>query len=189
MKRRLWLGLAVLLGVLGLAGAGQGGRREPDWEAVLARRLVAFGHRNWIVIADSAYPVQSRPGIETVVVDANHLEVVQALLDMLGKAKHVRPVIYLDAELPHVEDSDAPGISRFRSQLKRMLGRRAVLALPHEKIIDRLDKAGERFQVLVLKTNLTLPYTSVFVELDCGYWSDEAEGRLRKAMGKAAKKP
>jgi hypothetical protein len=34
----------------------------------------------------------------------------------------------------------------------------------------------------VLKTNMTLPYTSVFIELDCGYWSPEAEARLRAAM-------
>jgi hypothetical protein len=29
---------------------------------------------------------------------------------------------------------------------------------------------------------MTLPYTSVFIRLDCGYWSDEAELELRAAM-------
>jgi len=33
---------------------------------------------------------------------------------------------------------------------------------------------------LLLKTKLTLPYTSVFFRLDCGYWTDEAETQLRK---------
>jgi hypothetical protein len=45
-----------------------------------------------------------------------------------------------------------------------------------------LDKAAETFRVLVLKTDLALPYTSVFLELDCGYWSPGAERRLREAM-------
>jgi hypothetical protein len=36
--------------------------------------------------------------------------------------------------------------------------------------------------VLLLKTDLTLPYTSVFIRLDCGYWSDEAEQQLRAAI-------
>jgi hypothetical protein len=27
-----------------------------------------------------------------------------------------------------------------------------------------------------------LPYTSVFIQLDCGYWSAEAEQRLRAAF-------
>jgi len=29
--------------------------------------LPLFGHRNWIVVADSAYPAHSMPGIETIV--------------------------------------------------------------------------------------------------------------------------
>jgi hypothetical protein len=36
-------------------------------------------------------------------------------------------------------------------------------------------------------TNLTLPYTSVFLELDCGYWSPEAEQRLRDAIKEGRK--
>jgi hypothetical protein len=38
--------------------------------------------------------------------------------------------------------------------------------------------------VLVLKTRLTIPYTSVFIRLECGYWSADAEKRLRAAMAK-----
>jgi hypothetical protein len=30
---------------------------------------------------------------------------------------------------------------------------------------------------------MALPYTSVFLQLDCGYWSPEAEKRLRTTMG------
>jgi hypothetical protein len=29
---------------------------------------------------------------------------------------------------------------------------------------------------------MTIPYTSVFFELDCGYWNAAAEQRLRKAI-------
>jgi hypothetical protein len=31
---------------------------------------------------------------------------------------------------------------------------------------------------------MTLPYTSVFLQLDCGYWSADAERRLREAMAR-----
>jgi len=54
--------------------------------------------------------------------------------------------------------------------------------MEHEKIISLLDQAGQTFRVLIVKTNMTLPYTSVFLQLDCGYWSADAEQRLRKAM-------
>jgi hypothetical protein len=29
---------------------------------------------------------------------------------------------------------------------------------------------------------MTIPYTSVFVRLECGYWSADAEKRLREKM-------
>src|ERR1039458_10655620 len=29
--------------------------------------------------------------------------------------------------------------------------------------------------MLLIKTDMTIPYTSVFFELDCGYWNAEAE--------------
>jgi len=42
---------------------------KSNWEEILKDRLQLFGHRNWLVIADSAYPAQSRPAIETIVAD------------------------------------------------------------------------------------------------------------------------
>jgi L-fucose mutarotase/ribose pyranase (RbsD/FucU family) len=156
--------------------------RTSSWRELLPYRIEEFGHRNWIVIADSAYPAQTRAGIETVLTGANQLKVVEAVLDQLALTKHIRPVVYLDAELPHVSDKDAPGINAYRRDLKALLGDREPHYLPHEQIIDRLDKTAEKFKVLLLKTNLKLPYTSVFLELDCGYWSPEAEQRLRKTL-------
>ena len=52
-----------------------------------------------------------------------------------------------------------------------------------EEIIAKLDEAGKTFHVLVLKTRMTIPYTSVFVRLDCGYWTEEQEKKLREKMG------
>ncbi len=57
-----------------------------------------------------------------------------------------------------------------------------IRVLPHEEIIAKLDRAGELFRVLVVKTNMRIPYTSVFFELDCGYWNAQAEKQLRAAM-------
>ena len=35
---------------------------KPNWEETLKDRLEIYGHRNWLVIADSAYPSQSKAG-------------------------------------------------------------------------------------------------------------------------------
>jgi hypothetical protein len=155
---------------------------EARWESTLESRLPALGHRNWIAIVDSAYPAQASPGIETVVTGDEQLDVVKIVLDRLAAAPHVRPVIHLDAELAHIDVADAPGIDQYRADLAQLLPKEGVRREPHAAIIKKLDAAGQKFRVLVLKTTLTLPYTSVFIELDCGYWSSDAEQRLRAKL-------
>ncbi len=153
-----------------------------DWQQKLDDRLAAFGHRNWIAVVDSAYPAQTSPGVETIVTGGDHLEVVKSVLSRLSRARHVWPMIYVDAELAHVDPADAPSIDQFRADLAQVLPKEGVNPLPHAEIIDALDAAGQKFRVLILKTNLALPYTSVFIELDCGYWSTGAERKLREKM-------
>jgi len=153
-----------------------------SWLATLQKRLPAFGHRNWVVIADSAYPLQSNPGIETIVSESEHLRVLHAALDLISKMPHVRPVIYTDKELQFVPDSDVPGITAYRQRLAAMLNNQPVQTMPHEQIIHTLDEAARTFDVLIIKTNLTMPYTSVFLQFAAAYWSDEAEQRLRQSM-------
>ena len=161
---------------------------DAPWRQAVKDELPALGHRNWVVIADSAYPEQSRKGIKTVVTGAGQTQVVKAVLDAVSHSIHVRPIVYLDAELPFVAEEDAPGVTGYREELDRILESRPVSVLPHEEIIARLDDAAKVFSVLILKTNLSIPYTSVFVQLDCGYWSAEAEQKLRAAIKAARKK-
>ena len=155
-----------------------------DWKDILTQRLPLYGHRNWIVVVDAAYPAQISQGIETILCEDSQIDVVRGVLEALAGAKHVRPTIYLDRELDAVSEKDAPGISEYREQLAEVLGSLKKNPLLHEKIIAKLDEAGKAFKVLVFKTKLTLPYTSIFIQLDCRYWSDGAEKQLRKSMGK-----
>ncbi len=154
----------------------------PKWEEILKDRLELFGHRNWLVIADSAYPAQSRQAIETIVADEEQTTVLERALAILRGCKHVKPSIYTDKELNFVRDDDAPGISSYRQRIGALLEGHEARALPHEEIISILDRVGEKFRVLLIKTNMRIPYTSVFLELECGYWNADAEKRLRTAM-------
>lgn len=145
--------------------------------------LGKLGHRNFIVIADMAYPWQSAPGITTRYVGGDHLDLVARVLGAVEAAPHVNPVIYIDAEMAAVPESAAPGITAFRKDLDALLEGRPAQRLPHMDIIRKLDASSELFHVLILKSDLTLPYTSVFIELDCGYWDGEREAALRKQLG------
>jgi hypothetical protein len=153
-----------------------------EWESVLNHRLPLFGHRNWIVIADAAYPAQSNPGIETIAAGANQLDVVRKVLEAVAASQHVRANVYIDLELEGVSEADAPGITAYRGQLTALLMGATVRPLMHEQIIAKLDECARLFHILIIKTSLTIPYTSVFFELDCGYWNAESEERLRGAM-------
>jgi len=82
-----------------------------------------------------------------------------------------------------VSEADAPGVDRYRRELKKLFARADIVDLPHEQIIHKLDEAANLFHILLLKTTMTIPYTTVFFELDCGYWTAEAEQRLRQAFG------
>jgi hypothetical protein len=155
------------------------------WQKTLDAELPRLGHRNWILVADSAYPLQSRAGIETLYTGAGQLEVVRAVLEAVDKAEHVRANVYLDFEIDHVPEANAPGIGAYRRSLDALLAGKAAKRVPHEDLIAQLDEAAKTFNVLVLKTDLTIPYTSVFFELDCGYWSAQAQAGLRETIEKA----
>ncbi len=152
------------------------------WKAKVAENMPLLGHRNWILVVDSAYPLQSSAGIETIETNASQLEVVQYVLDAIHRSIHVRPIIYMDSELPFVPDSDAPGAAAYRQQIGSILHGLPVEAVLHEKVLANIDEAGKLFHVLVLKTNMAIPYTSVFIRLDCKYWSADAEKRMRAKM-------
>lgn len=174
MDRRIFFTFVMLLFA---ACAPEGG--GSSWRDRLEAELPLMGHRNWIVVVDSAYPAQVGAGMEIIVTGADHLEVVGAVLEAVEGAPHVRPVVFLDEELEKIDPKDAPGIGVYRKELEGLLKGRNVQRSPHGDIIKLLGSAAESFRVLILKTELTLPYTSIFLRLDCGYWSDEAEKRLR----------
>jgi L-fucose mutarotase/ribose pyranase (RbsD/FucU family) len=155
-----------------------------DWKSELEQTLKVFGHRNWIVIADAAYPEQSNPAIQTLAIDADQLEAVTFVSQLVEKAGHVDANIFIDKELAFIEEEDAPGIAAYRADLDKILEGKPVKTMLHENIIRELDASAKLFNVLIIKTDLAIPYTSVFFQLECGYWNADAENRLRTQIGK-----
>ena len=140
----------------------------PHWREILKERLQLYGHRNWLVIADSAYPAQCRQAIETVVADEEQTTVLEQALAILGECKHVKANVYTDTELRFVREEDAPGIGSYREKLGILLKGYDVGVLPHEEIISKLDRVGEK-----------LKPTCEFLILRC-FWSwSAAIGTLR----------
>jgi len=159
-------------------------RESGSWEGRLQHLLPLYGHRNWIVVADAAYPAQASPGIETLLTGCDHVKVLAKVFAAIGASSHVRANVFLDAELKRVPEKDAPGVSAFRKKLHRLLAGKETREVAHELIIEKLDQTGRLHRILILKSTLAIPYTSVFLELDCAYWSEEAEERLRNVQAR-----
>jgi len=74
---------------------------------------------------------------------------------------------------PNVTEDEAQGVSAFRRELDFLLKNEQASEVEHEQIIAEPDEASRLYQIVALKTSLTIPYTSVWMQLDYGI------GRMR----------
>ena len=122
------------------------------WERKLKHLVPVFGHRNWIVVADSAYPAQSNPGIETCLTVEDHIVLLEKIARLINESDHVRANIYMDAELERVSGNDAPGVTDLRMAIDRVLSGQNARILPHEQIIAKLDQSARFFKIAIFKS-------------------------------------
>jgi len=153
-----------------------------SWKKQLKETLPLLGHRNWILVVDKAYPLQSAPGIQTIYTNERLLYVLKYVLKIIRRERHTKPIVYNDKELLFMRNDLCEGVDEFKSDLTRMLSKSDVQVIPHDEIFAKLDAASKLFNVLVLKSDCLMPYTSVFIELDCGYWADYKEKTLRERI-------
>jgi len=153
-----------------------------SWKETLKSELPILGHRNWILIVDKAYPSQSANGITTINTNEDLLSVLNFTLEQLKSCSHVKPVVFTDKELNYITKNQVPDIESYRTNLYKSIGNLHPHVLLHDSVFVKIDKASKLFNVIILKTNQVIPYSSVFIQLNCKYWSDEKEMQLRKAM-------
>jgi D-ribose pyranose/furanose isomerase RbsD len=152
-----------------------------SWKEELNKLIPLLGHRNWIIVTDMAYPLQTQSGIQTIYTGEDFFPVLENVFRKIEKEPHIRPLIYHDKELDYLEEKEAAGIDNLRRQMKNLLGDK-LTSVPHELLISRLDEVSRIFNVVILKTTLTIPYTSIFFELDCNYWNNTNEEALQKKI-------
>ncbi|MFI3333336.1 MAG: RbsD/FucU domain-containing protein [Rikenellaceae bacterium] len=151
------------------------------WKSELERLLPLLGHRNWILVVDKAYPLQSAAGM-TYINSAEPIEeVLRYVLKSVDAASHIVPIIYTDRELQSLVQFGGAEAQMVES-INKLLSGRDVKNILHDDIFTKLDEASKLFNVVVIKTESTVAYSSVFMELDCGYWSLEREQQLRRSL-------
>ena len=158
-----------------------GNDADTSWKTTLEQKLPLLGHRNWIVVTDMAYPLQTNPGITTLYAEEPYADVISTVDSLIGQAPHVFAHVYQDQEQTRLSEALAPGWDEYKESVSKVLGTDDVKLVPHEDLIKRLDEVSNLCQVVIIKTSLTIPYSSTFFELDCGYWDAEREGKVRQA--------
>ncbi len=193
MKNLILFGMVVLLASCqqqqapGVKNEVQPSAVRADWQSSFQQQLPLLGHRNWILVVDQAFPLQSAGAMEYIYTGRSMAEVLSYVLPELKTMGHVKPMVYRDKEWDYQTETNCPGKSALDRQLAPLLAGEQVNTILHEAVFGKLDQSAKLFKVLVLKTNEKLAYSSVFLELDCAYWDAAKESRLREAMQAGAK--
>ncbi|MGC6426066.1 MAG: hypothetical protein ACON5H_03600 [Akkermansiaceae bacterium] len=173
----------------GLTGCGASPEPPlpPVWGMALSGELRPIGIGNWVIISESSFPSHSGRGVRTVHIDAEIPKVLDFVVDYFDHSQNVTPTFNTARELPFVENDRAPGIDEYRKLLKKALHGHAVREMDHDSLALLAQRNSGKFAVLVIKTNTALPYSSVFIELDTGYWDRDSEDALREKMRESRK--
>ncbi len=152
---------------------------QNSWQAAVDRQAAQLGYRNWIVIAEASYPAQHRAGLRQVVADVEIPEALDYVLRALERTENLRPRVYLTRELRSIENDFAPGIDDMRKRINGALHGHEAAELEQQSLMTLLEDTARSFDVLVIRTRSAMPYASVFLELQPGYWDEASESRLR----------
>lgn len=184
MKKNILPFISIILLAYTFLSCAQNREEKPDfektWQQQFDEQLALNGHRNWILVVDKAFPQQ--PGMHIINTNQKLLPVLSEVLKKIKNSSHVSPTVYNDAELQLLSDTLAPGVNEYKDQLQKTLNGIKATPLLHDSVFVKMDAAAKLFSITVLKTDEVIPYSSVFIELDCAYWNGEKEKQLREIM-------
>ncbi len=146
------------------------------------QQVSELGYRNWIVIAEASFPAHNQPGVRQVTAATDVPGALDYVLNTLEATENVRAHVYVTRELRSVENDFAPGIDELRERLKSAMHGHEPTELEQQSLFTLMEDANRNFNVLVIRTQTALPYTSVFLELQPGYWDSDSETRLRERI-------
>lgn len=182
LTRKMSLLLCALC-FLPLAGCVDQQAAKP-WIGTLRNEMGYLGARNWIVISEAAFPIQSRRGLRVIQLDADIPDVLEGVEQVIEEKHHLKPRVYVTAELEKVPYEYAPGVNAHRKRLEQALQGRETVSLDNDMLMRLLGDSNKSYRVLVIKTRTALPYSSIFIELGSGYWDAESEAALRQNIEK-----
>lgn len=158
MKLSVWFTPFILL----LGGYGSGPDQTPSlWAGIVEREVDALGIQNWIIVAESSFPVVSVLGVRTLVLDGEIPQIVDCIVNHLEKLETVAPSFNTALELSFVSNDRAPGIDYLREQHNEALHGHQVRQIDNRSLTLLAHSDASKYAILVLKSKTALSYSSV----------------------------
>ena len=158
-------------------------QKPPSWKESLQSAVADLGAKNWIVVTEKAFPIPEAEGVQVVHADAELPEALLEVFDSIESEGHIWPRIYNLREFKHLEEDYAPGVGKLRTQKEQVFAGRKMQEITARTANLIFLAAVKKYRVLIVKTESAYPYSSVYMELDSGYWNGVSEDALRAAMG------
>ena len=174
--------LQILVFAISVTSCSQNSKDTKSWQTEFHQKLPLLGHRNWVLVVDKAFPLQNAQGM-TVINTGEQLPVVlQEVMSSISTSTHVKPIVFTDLELDYITEDLSPGVDSLKKNIHSSLKGYKINKILHNEVFGRFDSISRLFNVIVLKTESTIPYSSVFIQLDCAYWDSNREQKLRNKM-------
>ena len=148
-----------------------GNDADTSWKTTLEQKLPLLGHRNWIVVTDMAYPLQTNPGITTLYAEEPYADVISTVDSLIGQAPHVFAHVYQDQEQTRLSEALAPGWDEYKESVSKVLGTDDVKLVPHEELIKRLLLIISDFYTL---SNISQNGHKIYID----YFSPDAVSKI-----------
>ena len=148
---RSFIAIGAALLSIGCTGMPDANR----WQAAVERQAGQLGYRNWIRQVNSSVSIP---------------ETLDYVLNVLEQTENLRPKVYVPRELRSVENDFAPGIDELRKAIKSSTRGHELTELDQQSLLTLVEDANRSFDVLVIRTPTALPYSSIFIEIQPGYW-------------------
>lgn len=157
--------------------------KKPDLISLkLEQEVLKLGAKNWILVTDSAYGIPENANTSLILSGKTLDQTLSQVLQQIDSLGHVWPRIYTLREFEFLEPSHAPGINAIKAARKVAMGGRANQIIPNSTAFILLKNIIKEHKILIVKSSSAFPYSSVYLELDSGYWNSRSEAELRAKM-------
>ena len=122
---------------------------------------------DWIVIGpgNALQQAVTLPQVQHLTVSATNVSTLRQTLDLMEREGKLSPRLWVCRELEQT-GTLTPGTARMRTHLKDLRTGRTHFSVDERVIAMQLKLLGPERKVLIIRTDTTLPHSSIGVELD-----------------------